>query len=76
MAFGFFFSEELTTAASVSDEEFINRLYLTMMDREGDAAGIEYWNSQINIFGREGVFLGFINSVEWSELCSDYGILK
>lgn len=76
VARGFFFSPELANQQP-DDVEFITRLYRTFMNREPDRAGVEYWLGQIAAgMGREFVFDGFINSVEWADICLDYNIMS
>lgn len=76
VAKGFFFSPEIAVL-QLDDVEFITRLYRTFMNREPDKAGIDYWLSQIAAgYGREFVFGGFVNSVEWADICLDYSIMS
>ncbi len=47
------------------------------MNREPDSAGYNDWLNQLNNgASRESVFQGFAGSVEWSNICSEYGIVK
>lgn len=74
VAGGFFFSNEMK-AKNLSNEDFVRTLYLVMMDRTADQAGLDYWCGLLNNgFGREGVFKGFVNSKEFNEICNSYGI--
>ena len=75
-AHGFFFSEEFLIQ-NFSDDEYVTRLYRTFMDREPDPAGFADWTGRLaNGATREEVFQGFAGSVEWAEICAEYGILK
>ena len=57
--------------------EYINRLYLTFMNRPADTAGFNDWMNRMNGgASREDVFAGFAGSQEWAGICSSYGILK
>ena len=71
----FFLSEEMVSY-NLSNEEFVNRLYLTFMDRESDPEGAAYW---INLLAtgtsRETVVYGFTRSAEFIEKCEDARII-
>lgn len=76
VAYGFFFSEEVVSS-NISNEEFINRLYRTFMGRDADEGGFNYWINQMsNGASRDDVFAGFVNSIEWANLCLQYGIIS
>ena len=71
----FFISKELQDQ-NISDEEFINRLYLTFMGRKGESDGISYWKDLLQKgTSRESVVLGFTRSQEYLDRCVDAGIL-
>lgn len=75
-AFGFFFSKELQ-AKNVTDEEYVELLYNVMMGRASDPAGKADWVYKLNNgVGREGVYRGFAESVEFNGICNDYGIIR
>ena len=75
-AHGFFFSSEFT-GQNVSNGEFVRRLYLTFMDREPDQAGYDAWVAQLDGgTGREEVFRGFADSIEFARICASYGIIN
>lgn len=75
VAGGFFFSREMKMK-NLTDKQFLNICYTVMMDRTGDAGGIEYWmNTMKNGFGREGVFNDFCQSKEFGIICNSYGII-
>lgn len=72
VALAFFMSEEFINS-NISDDEFVNRLYLTFMDRTADPEGYHYW---INALAsseqtRESAVLGFARSYEFESLCKD-----
>lgn len=74
VAYKFFFSQEFTDH-KFSNDEYVTRLYRTFMDREPDASGKAYWLDYMKKGGsREDVFYGFINSVEWANVCLRAGI--
>jgi len=74
VAYGFVFSEEFT-ARGVSNEEYLTILYRAFFNREPDSAGYSGWLDYLNTGkSREWVLAGFINSQEFKNLCSAYGI--
>ncbi|MCR5803774.1 MAG: DUF4214 domain-containing protein [Clostridia bacterium] len=65
----FFLSKEMTDY-NLSDEEFVNRLYSTFMDREGEKDGVDYWVGLLKGgASRESVVYGFTRSPEFTEKC-------
>lgn len=73
---GFFFSKEFQ-AYQYSDEQYVELLYNTMLDRLSDAAGKKYWVDMLEAgVSRKGVFKGFADSREFEEICLSYGIKK
>ncbi len=71
----FFLSDEMTSYA-LSDEDFLNRLYLTFMDREADADGSAYWlGVMASGTPRSDVVFGFTRSPEFTEKCIEARIL-
>lgn len=76
VAEGFFFSEELQNRG-LSDGDFVELLYLVMMDRESDEEGKAYWIKRLDAgVSREGVFKGFAESAEFDNICASYGISR
>ena len=76
VAQNFFFSDEMKNK-KLTDEQFIDTLYVVMMDRKGDASGKEYWMSLMkNGVGRTGIFAEFAVSPEFSAICKEYGITR
>ncbi|MGI6152610.1 MAG: DUF4214 domain-containing protein [Christensenellaceae bacterium] len=74
VAHGFFFSEELLNR-KLSDSEFLDICYRTFMNREADAGGKAAWQKILDDGGsRAGVFFGFTNSNEFTNICASYGI--
>ena len=75
LGLSFFLSEELTKA-NLSDKEFVDRLYLTFMNREAESEGETYW---IGILkegtSRKDVVLGFTRSAEFTDRCTEADIL-
>ncbi len=71
---GFIFSEEFLNR-NVSNEEYVDVLYRTCMNREGDPEGRQDWIDCLQIgFSRTYVLKGFMESQEFSEICLTYGI--
>ncbi|MCQ2527527.1 MAG: DUF4214 domain-containing protein [Saccharofermentans sp.] len=76
VAHNFFFSDEFVNA-KLSNEAYVTRLYITMMNRLPDAQGKQGWVDALNSgYSRETVFQGFANSIEWGIICDNYGIDK
>ncbi len=73
VAYGFLFSPE-ALSRNFSNSEFINRLYLLVLDRQCSDSELAYWVNRLDAGdSREQIFAGFVNSTEYSNLCSDYG---
>ena len=73
---GFIFSDEYLNK-KVSNAEYVEMLYNTMMGRKSDAAGKAAWVKQLdNGCTRLGIMAGFVGSREFSEICNEYGILR
>ena len=70
----FFMSDEIYYS-NLSDEEFLNRLYLTFMDREPDQPGKDYWLEQMKTKSRHTIILGFTRSPEFVEKCVEARII-
>lgn len=75
VVYGFVFSKEYTERRE-SDEDYIKMLYTTILNREADSAGLEKWCGQAKLFSRRYVLRGFIQSGEFSQMCSDYEVLR
>ena len=70
----FIFSQEYTNK-NLSDEEFVENLYLAMFGRPSDADGKADWLEALdNGKTRDEVFAGFANSIEFDNICKTYGI--
>ncbi len=72
-ALGFFTSQEYENL-NKSDEDFIKELYLVMMDRNADAAGLKNWVNQLTVYTKEEVIKMFCKSTEYRNICASYGI--
>ena len=61
---------------NLSNEEFLRVLYKTFFDRDAanDPDGFNFWMNSLKTEGRDKVVDGFINSVEWCNICASYGV--
>lgn len=60
---------------NLSNEEIVRIMYVTMLDRESDEAGLAYWNNLLeNGVTPSYIVNGFASSNEFEKLCSDYGM--
>ena len=74
VASGFVESKELRQR-DLPDTEYVTLLYKSILGREPDSKGMEDWVAQLERgVGRNAIFKGFANSVEFMELCKEYGI--
>lgn len=66
----FVFSPEFVeTYGELTDAEFVDQLYLNVMDRPGDAGGVAFWNDQLGDgMPRSEVVLLFSESPEFKDL--------
>lgn len=75
ISIGFFMSPEYNST-QVSNLFYVQNLYYTLFNRAPDAAGLSHWLNQINNGAtRYDVLMGFVNSIEYSEMCARYGII-
>ena len=73
---GFFLSAEMS-ARNLNDETFVRSLYKAVLNREADSAGLADWVNRLSLhMTREYVMNGFLNSQEFTNLCSKYGVTK
>ena len=71
----FFLSAEMN-GYNLSNDEYINRLYKTFMDRDADQGGMDYWMSFLaQGHTREEAVFGFTRSPEFQQKCVDARIL-
>ena len=72
----FIFSTEYTNKG-LSDADYVENLYLALMGRSSDAEGKANWlNALASGKTRDEVFAGFVNSVEFANICKTYNIDK
>lgn len=75
ISIGFFMSPEYNST-QVSNLFYVQNLYYTLFNRAPDATGLSHWLNQINNGAtRYDVLMGFVNSIEYSEMCARYGIV-
>lgn len=76
IATGFFYSEEMKQK-KLSDHDYVVNAYRALLGREPDADGLNYW---VSLLGRNNdrtkIVNGFVRSVEFGNLCSEYGIIR
>ena len=76
VAHGFIFSPELRNRV-ISNDMYIEILYKTLLGRGSDAGGKTYWVNRLTSGSiRESIFSGFVNSQEFTKICSQYGITR
>ncbi len=73
----FFFSNEFINR-NLSNEKYIELLYNTLMGRPSDEAGKSGWLSQMEggYMTRRDMMKAFIESKEFTEICTNYGITR
>lgn len=73
---GFVFSDEYMRKGTTR-KEYVKMLYVVFMGREADEAGLNYWlDNMKNGMTREEVFKGFVDSREYTLICTTYGIQR
>ncbi len=76
VAYGFFDSDEFK-GKEYSDRSYLEILYRTMFDREGDEAGMENWFDLLeNGVSRQYIYKGFAESDEFTRLCDRYDVIR
>lgn len=60
---------------NLSDDEYLTQLYKACLGRNPDKSGYESWMQYLkNHYSRNYILAGFINSVEFKNLCERYGV--
>lgn len=73
---GFFFSKELEEK-NLTIEDYLELVYVTMMNRHSDAGGKQNWvNVYEQGFSKRYILNGFVGSKEFGEICDEYGIVR
>jgi len=72
----FFFDSPEFKSKNLSNEEFLKRVYETIMDREPDQEGYEYWLGRLNRkeVSRNDVVDMFVDAPEFKAVAERYGI--
>ncbi len=74
VAEAFIFSKEFQSK-NISNRHFLNIMYRAFFNRAPDTEGYLGWLSQLeNGKSRKFVLEGFVNSIEFRDLCTSYGI--
>ncbi|MGN0348862.1 MAG: DUF4214 domain-containing protein [Roseburia sp.] len=76
VAYLFIFSQEFINKG-LSDSDYAERLYMSLMGRPSDPGGKSDWLTRLdNGVSREYVLKQFIESAEFTQKCENYGILR
>jgi hypothetical protein len=78
VAFDFIFSSEMNDR-NLSDREYIIVLCNALMGRNPSPDGATFWVNRMRTAhnnNRYSIFVEFINSPEFLQICSDYGIVR
>ena len=72
----FFLSSEIQ-GKNLTNREYVRRIYKAMLDRDPDGSGWDYWEGRLNSGASPtAVIAGFIDSNDFTGICSDYGIKR
>ena len=73
----FFFLSNEIKGKNLSNQEYVRRIYKVMLDRDPDQSGWDYWTGRLDSGSSPtAVIAGFIDSQEFTKICSDYGIRR
>ncbi len=76
LADGFISSDEFVNR-NLSNEAYVKVLYRAFFNREADEGGFNVWRNELaKGTSRRDVMKGFVHSVEFSDLCAQYGIIR
>ncbi len=76
VADGFISSDEFVNR-NLSNEKYVKVLYRAFFNREPDEGGFNVWMNELaKGTSRRDVMKGFVHSVEFSNLCAQYGIIR
>ena len=71
----FFYTQKEFQKLKLSDSQYLDKLYLTFMNRNSDKAGKAFWQNCLdNGCRREGVLRSFIGSSEFAVICKNAGL--
>ena len=73
---GFFFSKEMENK-KLTNSQFVEKCYSVLLNRKSDTNGKKYWLNKIsNGMSRKEVLKNFVESKEFTKICSDYNITR
>lgn len=76
VASNFVFSKEFENL-KLSDDEFLERMYITFLGRGSDVEGKAFWQNYLNYgCSRKYIVSKFVSSAEFTGICNSYGIKK
>ncbi len=67
----FFLNSKEFQSKNIDNKEFIKILYKTILDRESDKKGEDFWLKKLSQKGKKAVIESFLNSKEFKELVED-----
>lgn len=70
---GFFFSKEMDNM-QLSNNEFVEKCYKTLLDRKSDDSGKIYWLEKLKKTNKNMLLQEFMSSKEFKNLCNKYVI--
>ncbi len=75
-AYGFFMGKEMERR-KLSNADYVEILYRTLMERAPDSKGKAHWVELLNSgVSRVGVFRGFAESAEFTKICDNYALTR
>lgn len=76
VAYGFIFSPEFQDKKA-TNSQYVTYMYDAFFGRKPDTDGFNYWVELLDDgMERESVFCGFANSLEFANLCEEYGVVR
>jgi len=72
----FLFSDEIgAKVAAMTNEEYVNFLYTTLLSRNSDTDGYNNWLGYLNSgFSKEETLRAFLNNEEWINICKLFNV--
>ena len=70
----YFFTSDEFVGFKLSNDEFLNRLYKTLFNREPDGPGKAYWLKRLKTDSRKKVVQCFMEEQEFRNLCNSLGV--
>ncbi len=76
LVMGFFNSQEMQNR-NLNNSQYLEYAYTAILGRNPDAEGKAYWVAELEAgCTRNCILVGFVDSIEFSNMCSNYGIIK